>query len=65
MPTITIELGDDQAQRLRDEAERRNVSVEELVRAGALALLGESGDGFDTALEYVLVKNQGLYQRLA
>jgi hypothetical protein len=74
MTTITIELPDDQAQRLLDEARRRRVSVEELVTASALASLDEPGDGahrtmsreaFENALAYVLDKNEELYRRLA
>jgi hypothetical protein len=74
MTTITIELPDDQAQRLQDEARRRRVSLEELVAASALASLEEAGAGadrtmsreaFDKALAYVLDKNEELYRRLA
>ena len=74
MTTITIELREDEAERLQAEARRRSVPVEELVRAGALAVIGENAgatsrqatdEEFNAALEYVLAKNAELYRRLA
>jgi hypothetical protein len=74
MTSITIELEDHDAERLREEARRRSVPVEELITAGALAIIGETGgaarrdatdEEFNAALEYVLAKNAELYRRLA
>jgi hypothetical protein len=65
MTQIIIDLKDDQAQQLAEEARRRDVTLEELVRAGALALLAPPDPTFDAALDYVLEKNQELYRRLA
>jgi antitoxin FitA len=64
MVSITIEPEEQQEERFRAEARKRNASVEELVRAGALALLDERDTTFEAALDYVLQKNRELYQRL-
>ena len=65
MTRIIIELQDDEVQQLSEEARLRNVSVEELARAGVLALVNERSAQFSDALEYVLQKNSELYRRLA
>jgi len=65
LASITIEIEKDEVRQLVMEAEPRSVTVEELVRAGALALLQEPSDGFEAAMEHVLRKHQELYRRLA
>ena len=65
MTRITIEVEDDQARRLADAAQQREITVEELIRSGALALLEAEERQFAAALEAVLRKNRELYRRLA
>lgn len=65
---ITIEISDEQAERLQREAARRAISVEALVQAGVVALLEaepSASVAFEDALEHVLRKNAELYRRLA
>lgn len=68
MTTITIEITDEQADGLAQEAERMHLSLKDLA---TLRLLNspESSDGteseFETAMSYVFEKNSELYRRLA
>jgi hypothetical protein len=62
---LTIDLSPAQAERLRGEAERLGLSVEELARAAISDLLATPDEGFRTAAERVLRKNEELYRRLA
>jgi len=65
MTTIIIDLPDDRAQELSEIAERFGVAAEDLVRASVERLLAGPEEEFRHALEYVLSKNSGLYDRLA
>lgn len=65
MTTITIQLPDDIFQNLQQMAEQYEVSPQELVQASIKQLLAAPEQSFDQALDYVLHKNQELYQRLA
>ena len=62
---LTIDLSPEQAQRLRDEAERLGLAPEDLASAVIADLLATPGDDFKTAAERVLRKNEELYRRLA
>jgi hypothetical protein len=64
MTTITIQLPDEQANRLAELARRENVSVEQLVQARVQLLLEDEG-AFERAARYVIEKNRELYRRLA
>jgi hypothetical protein len=62
---LAIELSPAQIERLRQEAERLGVAVEDLARAVLADLLTTPDEDFKTAAERVLRKNEELYRRLA
>ena len=64
MSTFAVELPDEQAERLRREADRQGVRAEELLRQVAATYLSRA-EAFETAAAYVLDKNAELYRRLA
>lgn len=61
---ISIELSQEQAERLRRAAERLGVRPEDLARAGVADLLRRPDEDFQRAAEHVLRKNERLYERL-
>ena len=63
--TLTLELDEQQIQRLRDMASRLNVSVSELAKAAITDLISRSQSDFEEAATRVLKKNAELYRRLA
>jgi len=65
LTTITIDLPDERAQRLREMASRLGVSPEELVRVSVEEPLARPDEEFARAVDYVLKKNSELYRRLA
>jgi predicted transcriptional regulator len=65
MTTFSIELPDDQAQRLRELAVEAGVTPEELLGAGVREWLFQARKDFAEAAAYVLRKNGELYKRLA
>lgn len=62
---LAIELTPPQSDRLRAEAERLGVPLEELARAVVADALATPEPDFSDAMEYVLEKNRELYRRLA
>jgi predicted transcriptional regulator len=62
---ITIELSDEQSQRLRSLAESLRVAPTDLGQAAVEDLLTQPQSDFRHAAEYVLAKNRELYKRLA
>lgn len=62
---LSVELSEEQAQRLRNAAERLGVRPEDLARAGVADLLRQPEEDFQRAAEHVLRKNEELYRRLA
>ena len=62
---ISVDLSEDQAERLRKAAERLGVRPEDLARAGVTDLLRQPDEDFERAAEHVLRKNEELYRRLA
>lgn len=62
---ISVELSEEQAERLRSTAERLGVRSEDLARAGVTDLLTQPEEDFQRAAEHVLRKNEELYRRLA
>lgn len=64
MSTFAVELPNEQAERLRREAERQGLSVEELLRQMAETYLTRA-ESLEAAASYVLQKNAELYRRLA
>lgn len=65
MTTFSIELPDDQAQKLRQLAVEAGVTPEELLGAGVREWLFEPQNDFAKAAAFVLRKNAELYRRLA
>ena len=65
MATFSIELPNDQAQRLRDLADEAGVTPEELLGAGVREWLFQPQKDFSDAAACVLRKNAELYRRLA
>jgi predicted transcriptional regulator len=62
---ITIELSEEQSQRLRSMAESLRVAPTDLGHAAVVDLLARPQGDFQQAAEYVLNKNRELYKRLA
>jgi hypothetical protein len=62
---LAIELSDQQAERLREEATRLGVEPEQLALAAVADLIAPEGPDFDSAAQRVLEKNRELYRRLA
>ena len=63
--TINIDLDDEQARRLEEQAGRLNITVSDLARAAIQDLLSRQEPDFVRAVERVLNKNADLYRRLA
>jgi hypothetical protein len=61
---FAIELREEQATRLREEAARLGVPPAELARAAVVDLLAAQDDDFRAAADRVVRKNDGLYRRL-
>lgn len=62
---ISIELSADESELLSSTASRLEVRPEELARATLSDALSRDKEEFRKAAEYVVQKNDGLYQRLA
>jgi hypothetical protein len=66
MTSITIEITDEQAEALAQEAERLKLSVQDLAVQRLLTPKPEQTvPDFDAAMNYVFEKNPELYRRLA
>ncbi len=70
MTTLTLELTDEQAALLAEEAERLSLPMQEIAArrlfAGWQPAEEQGGNmDFDEAMEYVFQKNSELYRRLA
>jgi predicted DNA-binding protein len=65
METITINLPDQLASKLKEASDRIGVTPEEFVKEGVEEKLSFLDDDFNTALDRVLNKNAELYKRLA
>jgi hypothetical protein len=63
--SITIELTEEKALKLKELAMEVGVTPEELLRAGVEEWLRERREDFAKAAAYVLEKNAELYRRLA
>ena len=63
--TLHLDLDERQLVRLREAAERLNVSPSELAVAAITELLERSDESFESAAARVLEKNAELYRRLA
>ncbi len=65
MATLTITLLGEKWTQLKEKARRYQVTPEELLRVSLEELLTRPDEDFQQAINYVLVKNAELYQRLA
>ena len=65
MTTLTIDLREDQVQKLEQLAERYQVAPEKLVQISIDELLSRPQDDFEEVLTYLLQKNADLYRQLA
>jgi antitoxin FitA len=65
MITITIDISEHRLNKLKEIADRLQITPEELVRVSVDELLTRPEESFRDALDYVLTKNAELYQRLA
>jgi uncharacterized protein YigA (DUF484 family) len=62
---VAIDLGEVQLERLRNEAARLGVPIEELARAAVNDLLAVPSEDFEHVTTRVLEKNKELYERLS
>ncbi|HEY9803550.1 MAG TPA: DNA-binding protein [Leptolyngbyaceae cyanobacterium] len=65
MAAITINITEEQLQKLQELAQNLGVSTEELLSASVEDLLNHPKIEFNQAANYVLRKNAELYRRLA
>jgi hypothetical protein len=65
MHTLTITLSDERLLKLQEKATDFGVPLEQLVQLTLETLLTQPEETFRRAMDYVLVKNQPLYQQLA
>lgn len=70
MTTLTLELTEEQAKKLADEANRLHVTTEELAAQRLFSPWSDDSNtapsmAFEQAMEYVLEKNAELYRRLS
>lgn len=63
--TISLQLDEQQSQRLLELARQLQVDPEELARAAINDLVSRPLDDFDRAARSVLEKNRELYERLS
>lgn len=65
MATITIQISDEQLQKLQQLAQESHISPEDLLRASIEDWLSYPKNEFTQAANYVLKKNTELYRSLA
>lgn len=65
MTNITIAIPDDRLLRLKEIADRLQITSENLVRVSLDEILTRPEEAFQRAVKYVLKKNAELYRRLA
>jgi antitoxin FitA len=65
MASITVNIPDEQLEKLQQLAKESQVSPEDLLRANIEDWLARPKDEFTEAASYVLKKNAELYRRLA
>jgi predicted transcriptional regulator len=65
MASITIDIPDNQLQKLQEIASFHGISLEALLSASIEEWLSEEKSDFTIAANYVLKKNAELYRRLA
>jgi hypothetical protein len=65
MTDLKISLPENKMARLTEKAAAYGVSAEDLVLAGIEHVLESPEEEFERAVDYVLMKNEKLYRRLA
>jgi antitoxin FitA len=65
MASITIDISDEQLQKMQQLARDNQVSPEDLLRVNIEDWLARPQDEFTQAADYVLQKNAEIYHRLA
>jgi predicted transcriptional regulator len=65
MASITVNIPDEQLQRLQQLAQKSQISLEDLLRASIEDWLTYPREEFTQASSYVIKKNADLYRRLA
>lgn len=65
METLEVQLSEPTISKLKEAAERLNISPEELMILSLEEKLAQLDGEFQRATEYVLTKNAELYKRLA
>ncbi len=65
MTAITVQITDDQAVRLKAEAKRLGISVEQFAAAALEDLLSRPPEDFQRAADRIVTEYKELYQRLA
>ena len=65
MTAITIQLQDELAEQLEAEAQRRNMSKEELAAKGVEKILTEPDESVKKIISEIIQDNAELYRRLA
>lgn len=63
--SISLQLDDEQSQRLLEFARELNVDPTELAKAAINDLVSRQSDDFELASQYILAKNRELYKRLS
>ena len=64
MKTLEVTFADDLIVQLEEVARERGISLEELVRVSTIEKL-ERDAQFEAAADYVVTKNEKLYERLS
>jgi pyruvate-formate lyase-activating enzyme len=62
---LSLEIPDEQAQRLQEAADRLGIDVKQLAEAAITDLTGQQAADFEAAAARVLRKNKELYERLS
>lgn len=65
MTTITLELTDEQAQKWAQEAQRLNLTPEQLITTSVEERLSERKKYVSQAIKRIIKENEELYRRLA
>ena len=65
MSNITVTLSDDRLAKLKNIAERYNVTLEDLVKVTIDEFIAQPDEAFQKAAQHILNKNSELYRRLA
>ena len=65
MKTLTINFPDDRLVRLKELSEQFGISPEDIIRISVDDLLTRPQEDCRQAIDYVVKKNEELYQRLA